>query len=304
MEFTQQIKQYLASISWDSIIGSSLRILLIVVLLWIVMRFVRIMLGRLEKRLLSSAVGEPPSEAQKRAETIVRLLRQAAIILLWLTGVLMILREIGVEIGPVLASAGIVGLAIGFGAQNLVRDVIAGFFFIIENQVRVGDVAIVNGTGGLVEAVNFRTIILRDLSGVVHIFPNGTINTLSNMTQEWSGYVFDIGVAYKEDVDQVMRIMKEVGTEMREDEYFGPLIIEEMEVFGVNAFADSAVEIKGRLKTKPIKQWEVGREFLRRLKNTFDQKGIEIPFPHRSIYFGEASNPFLAKLIEHVEKNI
>lgn len=298
MEFTQKIGQYLASISWDSIIGSSLRILLIIILLWIVMRFVKVMLGRLEKRLLLVAEGEPPSEAQKRAETIVRLLRQAAIIMLWLTGVLMILREIGVEIGPILASAGIVGLAIGFGAQNLVRDVIAGFFFIIENQVRVGDVAIVNGTGGLVEAVNFRTIVLRDLSGVVHVFPNGTINTLSNMTLDWSGYVFDIGVAYKENVDEVMAVMKEVGQSMLDDEYFGSLLLEEMEIFGVNAFADSAVEIKGRLKTKPIKQWEVGREFLRRLKNTFDQKGIEIPFPHRSIYFGENSKPFLATLLE------
>lgn len=298
MEFTQKIGQYLASISWDSIIGSSLRILLIIILLWVVMRFVKVMLGRLEKRLLLVAEGEPPSEAQKRAETIVRLLRQAAIIMLWLTGVLMILREIGVEIGPILASAGIVGLAIGFGAQNLVRDVIAGFFFIIENQVRVGDVAIVNGTGGLVEAVNFRTIVLRDLSGVVHVFPNGTINTLSNMTLDWSGYVFDIGVAYKENVDEVMAVMKEVGQSMLDDEYFGSLLLEEMEIFGVNAFADSAVEIKGRLKTKPIKQWEVGREFLRRLKNTFDQKGIEIPFPHRSIYFGENSKPFLATLLE------
>ncbi len=298
MDLTQKIEQYLATVSWDAIIGSSLRILLIAVMLWFVMRFVKVMLGRLEKRLIGGAIGEPPSEAQKRAETIVRLLRQAAIIMLWLTGVLMILREIGVEIGPVLASAGVVGLAIGFGAQNLVRDVIAGFFFIIENQVRVGDVAIVNGTGGLVEAVNFRTLILRDLSGIVHVFPNGTINTLANLTQEWSAYVFDIGVAYKEDVDRVMTVMKEVGQEMREDEYFGPLILEDIEIFGVDAFADSAVVIKGRLKTKPIKQWEVGREYLRRLKNTFDQEGIEIPFPHRSIYFGENSKPFLAALRE------
>ncbi len=301
MEISQQIEQYLSSISWESIIGSSLRILLIVVLLWFVMRFVKVLLGRLEKRLIRGAVGEVPSETQKRAETIVRLLRQAAIIMLWLTGVLMILREIGVEIGPVLASAGVVGLAIGFGAQNLVRDVIAGFFFIIENQVRVGDVAIVNGTGGLVEAVNFRTLILRDLSGVVHVFPNGTINTISNLTQVWSAYVFDIGVAYKEDVDRVMNLLKEVGKEMRKDHYFGPLIIEDIEIFGVDAFADSAVVIKGRLKTRPIKQWEVGREFLRRVKKTFDRENIEIPFPHRSIYFGENSKPFLAALLEQEE---
>ncbi len=298
MDLTQRLEQYLASVSWDALIGSSLRILLIIVLLWFVMRFVKVLLGRLEKKLLVTEGVEPPSETQKRAETIVRLLRQAAIIILWLTGVLMILRELGVEIGPILASAGIAGLAIGFGAQNLVRDVISGFFLIIENQVRVGDVAIVNGTGGLVEAVNFRTLILRDLSGIVHVFPNGTINTLANLTQEWSAYVFDIGVAYKEDVDRVMALMKEVGQELREDNYFGPLLIDDIEIFGVDDFADSAVVIKGRLRTIPIKQWEVGREYRRRLKNAFDREGIEIPFPHRSIYFGEESKPFLAALME------
>jgi len=298
MDLTQRLEQYLAAVNWDSVISSSLRILLIVLLLWLAMHLVKVLLGRLEKRLLGGAVGEPPSEAQKRAETIVRLLRQAAIIMLVLTGALMVLRELGVEIGPILASAGIVGLAVGFGAQNLVRDVIAGFFFILENQVRVGDVAIINGTGGLVEAVNFRTLILRDLSGVVHVFPNGAINTLANLTHQWSGYVFDIGVAYKEDVDHVMAVMKDVGKEMLEDDNFGPLLIEDIEIFGVDAFADSAVVIKGRLKTKPIKQWEVGREFRRRLKIAFDREGIEIPFPHRSIYFGENSKPFLAALSE------
>lgn len=298
MDLSQQLEQYLGTVSWDAIIGSSLRILLILILLWFLMRFVKVLLGRLEKRMLSTETGGLPSESQKRAETIVRLLRQAAIIMLWLTGVLMILRELGVEIGPILASAGIAGLAIGFGAQNLVRDVISGFFLIIENQVRVGDVAIVNGTGGLVEAVNFRTLILRDLSGVVHVFPNGTISTLANLTQEWSAYVFDIGVAYKEDVDNVMALMKEVGQELRQDEHFGPMLIEDIEIFGVDAFADSAVVIKGRLRTKPIKQWEVGREYRRRLKIAFDRVGVEIPFPHRSIYFGEESKPFLAAVME------
>jgi len=298
MDISQRIEQYLANVQWETIIGSSLRILLIIVLLWLVMRFVKVMLEGLEKRLLRGEEGAIPSEAQKRSETIVRLLRQAAIIMMWLIGSLMVLRELGVEIGPILASAGIAGLAIGFGAQNLVRDVISGFFLIVENQVRVGDVAIVNGTGGLVEAVKFRTLVLRDLSGVVHVFPNGTINTLSNMTHDWSAYVFDIGVAYKEDVDKVIEVMKQVGREMREDPSFGPSLLEDIEVFGVDAFADSAVIIKGRLKTRPIKQWDVGREFRRRLKKAFDREGIEIPFPHRSLYFGEESKPFLAALME------
>jgi small conductance mechanosensitive channel len=246
------------------------------------------------------------TEQQKRVETLIRLVRQAIFIVVWVMVGLVILREFGVDIAPILASAGIVGLAVGFGAQNLVRDVISGFFMILENQVRVGDVAVVNGTGGLVEKVNFRTIVLRDLSGTVHVFPNGTINTTANLTSEWSAYVFDIGVAYKEDVDRVMDLMRKVGKEMREDEKFGPLMVDDVEVFGVDNFADSAVTIKGRLKTKPIKQWDVGREYRRRLKYCFDAEGIEIPFPHRSIYFGEVSKPFAAQLLntEHTSKAV
>jgi len=234
----------------------------------------------------------------------VRLLRQGALIALWVTVLLVILKEVGVEVGPILASAGILGLAVGFGAQNLVRDVISGFFFILENQVRVGDVAIVNGTGGLVEKVNFRTIVLRDLAGVVHVFPNGAVSTLSNMTNEWSAYVFDIGVAYKEDTDQVVAIMQQVGAELKKDEILGPFMLEEPEIFGVDKFDDSAVVIKGRIKTKPIRQWQVGREYLRRIKQAFDAGGIEIPFPHRTLYFGEVSKPVDVQLLEKYKPDL
>lgn len=278
----------------------AIRIVLILLVAWGVQWALSRGLDRLERRLTDkgTAAGEPPTESAKRATTLIRLVRQAAMIGLWIVVGLIMLDQVGVDIGPILAAAGILGLAVGFGAQNLVRDVISGFFIIMENQVRLGDVALVNGTGGLVEAINFRTLVLRDLSGTVHIFPNGTITTLSNMTTSWSGYVFDIGVAYKEDVDRVIEVIKSVGAVLREDEYFGPLILEDVEVFGVNAFADSAVMIKGRLKTKPIRQWEVGREFLRRVKHAFDEAGIEIPFPHRSLYFGSASEPMLARLVE------
>jgi small conductance mechanosensitive channel len=283
------LRAYLTNFQWETVIFTGLRILLILVLFWGLMSAVRIALRRLEAQLIErgQAEGEVPSESAKRAETLVRLLRQGVIIMLWVVAGLIILREVGVEIGPILASAGIAGLAVGFGAQNLVRDVISGFFMILENQVRVGDVAVVNGTGGLVERVNFRTIVLRDLSGTVHVFPNGTVNTVANLTREWSAYVFDIGVAYKEDVDRVIGIMREVGAELRADEHFGPLMVDDIEVFGVDDFADSAVMIKGRLKTRPIKQWDVGREYRRRLKKVFDREGIEIPFPHRTLYFGE-----------------
>jgi len=298
------IVKLVEQINWETMMFSALRILLVVVVAWFVMLIARVSLKKLEKALVDrdEASDEIPSETSKRAETLVRLLRQGVRIMLSIVAILVILRELGVEIGPILASAGVAGLAVGFGAQNLVRDVISGFFLILENQVRVGDVAVINGSGGLVENINFRTIILRDLSGTVHVFPNGTITTLANLTREWSAYVFDIGIAYKEDVDKVMEMMRELGKELRNDPHFGPLMVDDIEIFGVDQFADSAVIIKGRLRTKPIKQWDVGREYRRRLKNLFDEKGVEIPFPHRSIYFSESSAPLVAQLLGNNSK--
>ncbi|MGD8571170.1 MAG: mechanosensitive ion channel family protein [Gammaproteobacteria bacterium] len=292
------LQKFVGNFNWEILMFTVLRVLLILVIAWIALKIIRRLLRKMEQRLLRDQQGEDetPTEQAKRVETLIRLVRQGVVIVVWVIVLLVILRELGVDIAPILASAGILGLAVGFGAQNLVRDVISGFFMILENQVRVGDVAIINGTGGLVENVNFRTIVLRDLSGVVHVFPNGTINTMSNMTTQWSAYVFEIGVAYKEDVDRVIKIMRETGNKMREDKKFGPLMLDDIEVFGVDQFADSAVVIKGRLRTKPIKQWDVGREYRRRLKYAFDEAGIEIPFPHRSIYFGEASKPFATQL--------
>jgi len=297
MEF---IQKFIAAIGYEQVLSSLLRISFILIAVWIALWAIKRMLRKMEQTLIDKArqSSEMPGESAKRAETLTRLLRQAVVIVTWVVTALIILRELGLDITPVLASAGVIGLAVGFGAQNLVRDVISGFFFILENQVRVGDVAVINDTGGLVEAINFRTIVLRDLSGTVHVFPNGTITTLANLTHEWSAYVFDIGIAYKEDVDKVIALMHEVGKELRDDEKFGPLMVADIEVFGVDNFADSAVMIKGRLRTKPIKQWDVGREFLRRIKQAFDREGIEIPFPHRSIYFGEASKPIVAQLLK------
>ena len=175
------IEQYLQGISWEDIVTTSIRIMLILLVAWGVMLLIRRGLKNLEQRLLAQGrkEGEPPSEAAKRVETLIRLVRQAALIAITITVGLIILREIGLDIAPILAGAGILGLALGFGAQHLVRDVIAGFFFILENQVRVGDVAVVNGTGGLVERVNFRTLVLRDLGGVVHVFQNSGVEKSS-----------------------------------------------------------------------------------------------------------------------------
>ncbi|MBL1215514.1 MAG: mechanosensitive ion channel family protein [Ignavibacteriae bacterium] len=301
LEFVNEI---IGEIDWQGVIKTSIRIIIILVIAWVVMKVLLNFLRRLEKQLLKKSVaeGEPPTESEKRVNTLVRLLKQAALLALWLTAFLVVLREIGVEIGPIIAGAGIVGLAIGFGAQNLVRDFISGIFITMENQVRVGDVAQINGTGGLVEKINFRTIVLRDLAGVVHIFPNGSIDTLSNLTKEWSAYIFEIGVAYKEDTDTVIDIMKEIGQKLLEDSKFGKLMLEEPEIFGVDKFGDSAVVIKGRIKTLPIRQWAVGREFLRRVKYAFDENNIEIPFPHRTVYFGEESKPFDLQILEKYGK--
>jgi small conductance mechanosensitive channel len=153
-------------------------------------------------------------------------------------------------------------------------------------------VGIINGTGGLVEEINLRTIVIRDLEGTVHIFPNGTIETLSNRSKGWSRYVVDVGVAYKENVDDVMKVLNEIGERLSKDEHFVPLILEPLQILGVDDFGDSEVTIKCMIKTLPLKQWDVGRELRRRIKNTFDEMGIEIPFPHLSLYFGEASKPF------------
>jgi moderate conductance mechanosensitive channel len=301
----ETVQEYVLSVAWETLTLTGLRIIVMLLVAWIALKLLQRSLHRLEKRLIVKSVheGEPPSESQKRIETIVRLVKQGLQLAILVTFGLVILKEIGVEVTPILASAGVVGLAVGFGAQNLVRDVIAGFFIILENQIRVGDVAIVNGTGGLVEHINFRTTILRDLAGVVHVFPNGSITSLSNLTTEWSAYVFEIGVAYKEDTDHVIEIMKNVGKTMLEDQQYRQYMLEAPDIFGIEKFADSAVIIKGRIKTKPIRQWEVGREFLRRIKYAFDENSIEIPVPHRSIFFDETTKAFDVHLFDKMKND-
>ena len=271
-----------------------LHIALIVLVVYIVAKFLKVTIQRLEILLIRAAekTEDYPGEAKKRVSTLTGVVQTIVVVLLWAVAAIISLSQIGINIGPILAGAGIVGLAVGFGAQNLVRDLISGFFLILENQVHVGDVAIINGTGGLVEAVTFRTVVLRDLSAVVYVFPNGTINTLANMTKGWSAYVIDMGVAYKEDTDRVVEVMRQVDEELRADPEYGPFMIAPIEVFGVDSFADSAVIIKARLRTQPLRQWTIGREYNRRIKKAFDAAGIEIPFPHRTLYMGEASPPF------------
>jgi moderate conductance mechanosensitive channel len=255
------------------------RLMLVLVAGYFGARVLRTLIDNLEHVLVVAGerTGALPGSTRSRVATLTSVLRTLALVGLWSLVVVICLSQLGFDVRPILAGAGIVGLAVGFGAQHLVRDVIAGFFLVLEDQVRVGDVAVVNGTGGLVETVTFRTIVLRDLAGTVHIFPNGSVTTLANMTRDWSGYVVDVEVGYREDLDRVVALMRRVFEELRQDPVHGPLILEAIEIFGVDAFKEASVVIKARLKTLPIQQWAVGREYRRRLLLAFGTEGIEVP---------------------------
>lgn len=230
---------------------------------------------------------EKSGNASAKVRTLVPLANKTIKVIVSIVAGIMILSEIGVEIGPLLAGVGVLGLAIGFGAQTLVKDIITGVFILIEDSVSVGDVVNVGGTSGLVEAINIRTIRLRDLHGHVHLVPYSTVDKVTNMTKEFSRYVADIGVAYREDVDEVIELIRRTGDELRADPEEGKDVLEPIEIFGLDRFEDSAVVIRARLTTRPLKQWATGRAFLKRIKKAFDENGVEIPFPHRTIYMGE-----------------
>jgi moderate conductance mechanosensitive channel len=230
------------------------------------------------------AEGNP--RLSSRTLTLLNIIRHVVLVFLGLMALFVILADLGVNITPLLAGAGVIGLAIGFGSQKLVQDIITGMFVLFSDTMRVGDVVEVSGRAGMVEAVTLRTVVLRDYGGNVHTIPYSAIDTVTNLTKEFSYAVFDIGVGYRENVDEVMQVLHDLGTEMRQDPYFRRLILEPLEVAGVDRFADSAVVIKARFKTRPLRQWDVAREFNRRIKNRFDELNIEIPFPHQTLYFG------------------
>jgi len=262
-------------------------LVVVIVLIWLLNAISR----NLEKVILKRSDALHDKEAQKRVKTLMSIGRGIMRLILWAIFALILLKRIGIEIGPIIASAGIAGIAIGFGAQELIRDFLAGFFVLLDNQIRTDDIVVINGTTGVVEKIELRTIRLRDHSGVVHIFQHGKINTLSNMTKEWSALVFEIGVAYKEDVDTVIAIMKSVGEDLEKDSRFSGNILEPISILGVEQFANSSIQLKVRIKTQTGEQWQTRREYMRRLKYAFDKKGIEIPFPHTTLYWGEKSKP-------------
>jgi small conductance mechanosensitive channel len=264
--------------------ATGIRILALLLLAFVVVRVLSAVIVRAEDEL-DIGTGLDALERRKRAQTIARLVRRTLSGLIWTTAVLIILRELDVDITPVLTGAGIVGLAIGFGAQTLVRDVITGFFLIVEDQVRVGDVALVNGIGGFVEQINLRTLVLRDVEGVVHVIPNGEIKTLANRTKDYSYYVIDLGIGIDADVDRIVSLVREAGAMVQADPVFAPSILDPVEVLGVDDFKESAVTLKMRIKTVPLKQWEVGRELRRRIKQVFDREGVRLPLPQLEVRF-------------------
>jgi small conductance mechanosensitive channel len=253
---------------------------------WILTRVAARIIRRLEE---FADDGDPSvtSEREKRAQTLGRILRQTSYVVIWGIAAMAVLGELGVDLKPILAGAGIAGLAIGFGAQTLVKDLITGFFILLENQFRVGDVVQTAGVAGLVESINLRTTVLRDIEGRVHVIPNGSIEVVTNFTREWSRALLDMGVAYKEDTDRCYEVMRRVGSEMENDPTWGPKLVESFEYPGVESFGDSAVVLRMMAKTVPQERWNVLRELRRRIKREFDSEGIEIPFPHLTLYMGE-----------------
>ena len=258
------------------------RILLLILLAFAANRFAASVIRNAEHEI-GDGDDHKTYERRKRLQTVGATLRRFFTVLIWSAATLMVLRELDIDITPVLTGAGIIGLALGFGAQTLVKDVISGLFLIAEDQVRLGDVAEVNGIGGAVEEINLRTIVLRDLEGTVHTIANGDIRTLSNKSKDFSYYVIDIGAGYDDDTDRIVEVVREVARELVQDPIFAASILEPLEVLGVDAFKASEVTLRFRIKTLPMKQWEVGRELRRRIKKAFDAQGIVIPGPQLNV---------------------
>jgi small conductance mechanosensitive channel len=269
---------------WTVVTQHTVRIALILALAWLVAtilrRAIRVLRGRIESRI-------DDREALKRAETLSRVFRYIVTVAVSLIAGMTILSELGISLAPILGAAGIAGIAIGFGAQSLVKDFFSGFFLLFEDQIRTGDVVRIAGHSGLVEEITLRHTRLRDYDGNVHYVPNGMIDSVVNMSRGFAQAVMDIGVAYRENTDEVYAVMRETARQLRADETFGPRILDDLDIAGVDKWDNSAVVIRCRFKVLALEQWSVRREYLRRLKMAFDEAGIEIPFPHMTIYAGQ-----------------
>ncbi len=261
---------------------TGVRILMLLLLAFAVNRFAVFVIHRAEREIVENS-GLGGTERRKRAQTLGATLQRFIAVLTWTTVTLVILRELDVDITPVLTGAGILGLAVGFGAQTLVKDFISGIFLIVEDQVRVGDVAVVNGIEGAVEKINLRTIVLRDVEGVVYTVSNGEIRTLANRSKGFSYCVINLGVDYDDDTDEINDAIRAAADDLMKDPAFSPSVLEPVEILGVDDINAAQVTMRFRIKTLPLKQWEVGRELRRRLKKTFDARGIKLPSPKMEV---------------------
>lgn len=255
-------------------------------------------------RAMTRGGGTTEFELEKRARTISGVARKALAILIWSIALFMILNELGLDIRPLLAGAGIVGVAVGFGAQNLFKDVISGLFLLLENQIRVNDVVVINGTGGLVEEINLRTTLLRGENGAVHVFPNGAITSLSNLTRDYSYYVFELLLDGSVDPDRAFQVLKKISEEVASEEPYRQAVLAPLEVIGVDKVSDAGVVIKARIKTLPIKQWLVGREMNRRIKKRFAEEGINLPLSVTTVRFAPELPPDLKRQLRIVIREI
>lgn len=277
------------TLQWET----AIKIAVIIGIALVAYRIVRILINRLVTREIDEEDPIVKRLRQQRSQTLASLLGNVAAIAIVIVVVLTILDILLDNIGPILASFGILGLAFSFGAQSLVKDIISGTFMLMEGQFGIGDVVRVSDVSGAVEKITLRTTVLRDVEGIVHIIPNGEITRVSNLTKSWSRTLLHVGVAYKEDVDHVMDVLRDLLRDFHADPEWGGLLLEEPLVPGVEEFADSAVIIRVVAKTLPLKQWDVARELRRRIKKRFDREGIEIPFPHTTLYWGENQAPGL-----------
>ena len=273
--------------NWAQTLLTLTHVVLILLLAW-VLSYIATRGIRLFKLYMTRRTTD--TEELKRVETVSRAFRHLATAVITVVAAMLVLSELGISIAPILATAGVLGLAVGFAAQSLIKNYFNGFFILLENQIRQGDVVEAGGKSGLVEEVTLRYIRLRDYDGNVHFVPNGVIELVTNRSREFAFAVMEIPVAYREDVDEVMEVMRNAAAELRQDVQFGPRILEDLEVAGVDRWAESAVVIKCRFKVRPLEQWNVRREYMRRLKHAFDRTAIEIPYPHVTVYAGQGKD--------------
>jgi small conductance mechanosensitive channel len=272
---------------WNPALRSSLNLLIILALTWAALFVLKRGVQRF--RAYTEARARDGEEV-KRIGTLCRAFRYAGSVVIFVIAAMLVMSELGISIAPILATAGVAGIAIGFGAQSLVKDYFSGLFLLLEDQIRQGDVVQIAGIGGQVEEVTLRYVRLRDFEGHVHFVPNSEIKIVTNRTRDFAQAVIEVGVAYREDTDEALEVMHEVGRDLRADPGWRERILADTEIVGVERWADSAVILRCRLKVVGIEQWNVRREFLRRLKKAYDARGIEIPFPQLTVHPGEAKD--------------